>query len=48
MRDPFLRFMKRLIEIHDDNSDVCPSCRVPVPCDTMRAAWIYDLERGAS
>lgn len=45
IRDPYLRFLKRLLEIHSARTGTCPKCDEPVPCDTMRAAWVYDMER---
>lgn len=39
----YLRFLNRLIDIHDGD-EVCQFCLVPVPCDTMRAVWIFDCE----
>ena len=45
MRDPFVRFFMRMDEIHKMVEGRCTKCGDDVPCDTMRALWIYDLER---
>lgn len=44
-RRAYIQFLARLLDIHDTGPDFrCVHCDVPVPCDTMRAAWIFDLE----
>lgn len=42
---PFARLFLRLTEIHTwDELGNCVKCHEPLPCDTMRSLWIYDLE----
>lgn len=46
--DPYVRFFARMDEIHQFDMDAeqptCWKCREPVPCDTMRALWVYASE----
>lgn len=44
MRYPFVRLFMRLDEIHKTDDDRCAKCDEAIPCDTMRALWIYQLE----
>lgn len=44
MRHPFVRLFMRLDEIHKTVDERCAKCDERIPCDTMRALWIYQRE----